>query len=253
MTAPFDVGAEPIAGTEIHSYYRDRPASELSPLLRSGAGFTMFWHAVGFEGEMPFAAFADRLPADMRQVSPKRITEYLAGRYCAERALAAAGAEAGCWLPRGSDRLPIWPPGWTGSISHADGIAAAAVVARAPGTALGLDVEHWINADQAGQICRLIASQAELELLVALPPERALTLLFSAKEALFKALYPSTRRFMEFSAARLVDANDKELSLQLSEHWSPEWMRGTVVPVRFLLQEAYVSAAALARRTPVAL
>ncbi|WP_161963869.1 4'-phosphopantetheinyl transferase family protein [Xanthomonas arboricola] len=210
----------------------------------------MSWHAVGFEGEMPFAAFAHRLPPNMRQVSRKRINEYLAGRYCAERALEAAGAEAGCWLPRGSDHLPIWPPGWIGSISHADGIAAAAVVARVPGTAVGLDVERWINADQAAQICRLIASPAELELLVALPPEQALTLLFSAKEALFKALYPSARRFMEFSAARLVDANNKELSLQLSEHWSLDWAQGTIVPVRFLLQEAYVSAAALAHRTP---
>ncbi|KAB8191690.1 4'-phosphopantetheinyl transferase superfamily protein [Lysobacter maris] len=239
MTIPLDAGSGPRAGGASPRRYRDLPATELEPLL-AGGGAAVSWHAVGFDGEAPFAPFLERLPGDMRRVSGKRIAEFLAGRYCAERALAAAGGGNGQWLPRGDDRLPVWPPGWTGSISHADGIAAAAVVASTAGRVLGLDVERWVAPDQALQIREMIATPGELSLLSMLPPERALTLLFSAKEALFKALYPQVGRFMEFSAARAVAVGDGELTLQLSEHWSQAWPQGVLVPVRFLPMDTHV-------------
>lgn len=242
MTTPLDAGTGPHAGGASPGRYRDLPATGLEPLLAAG-GAAVSWHAVDFDGEAPFAPFLERLPGDMRRVSGKRITEFLAGRYCAQRALAAAGAGAGQWLPRGNDRLPVWPPGWTGSISHANGVAACAVVASAPGRVLGLDVERWVAPDQAMQIREMIATPGELSLLSMLPPERALIALFSAKEALFKALYPQVGRFMEFSAARAVEADGGQLHLRLSEHWSQAWPLGTVVPVRFLLRETYVSTA----------
>ncbi|MCF7222335.1 4'-phosphopantetheinyl transferase family protein [Marilutibacter chinensis] len=239
MTTPLDAGPAPHAGSAPQGHYRDRPAAELEPLLSDSAP-GLSWHAVGFDGECPFAMFEGHLPADMRRISPKRITEFLAGRYCAERALALAGGRAGQWLPRGEDRLPVWPPGWTGSISHANGIAASAVVASAPGRVLGLDVERWVEPDQAMQIQAMIATPGELSLLSMLPPERALIVLFSAKEALFKALYRQAQRFMEFSAARLVGVADGELMLQLSERWSEDWARGMLLPVRYLPMDTHV-------------
>jgi enterobactin synthetase component D len=232
-------GVGSLTGPASLNRYRDRLATELEPLV-SAAGANVSWHAVDFSGENPFAAFVDRLPGDMRLVSQKRITEYLAGRYCARRALVDADARGSQWLPRGHDRLPIWPPGWIGSISHADGIAAAAVVACTPGRVLGLDVERWIEPHHAAQIGHLIAGAVELDMLAILPPERAVTVLFSAKEALFKALYPQARRFMDFSAARLVAVSDGELIFQLCERWSEDWGQDAVVSVRFLLMDTHV-------------
>lgn len=76
------------------------------------------------------------LPA---RCSPRRQAEFQAGRACAASALRLAGCAAPGSLAPGAGGAPRWPPGWTGTISHAGGLAVAAVT-RAP-RRLGLDVE----------------------------------------------------------------------------------------------------------------
>ena len=99
--------------------------------------------------------------------------------------------------PRGA---PEWPPGVVGSITHCAGWTGA-VVARSRGSrlgrgvrALGLDAEP-IAALPAGVI-DVVASQDEREALARLGAEHPGipwdTLLFSAKEATYKAWYPLT-------------------------------------------------------------
>jgi len=59
-------------------------------------------------------------------------------------------------------------------------------------------------------------------------------LIFSAKESLFKALYPMVEKLFFFEAAELsrLDANGSG-SLCLTAELSEEWRCGTEVPFRF--------------------
>jgi len=183
-----------------------------------------------------FFAAGEALPASLRTAVGKRQREFLAGRYCAASALAAAGflsPSGGVPLAIDPDRVPCWPPGWCGSISHS---AAAAIAVAAPvhaWRALGVDLEVQLDSHSVDDIEARIGSCAEWDLLATLERCRRVSLLFCAKEALYKALFPLVRRFQDFTAARLVACDAETLLLQLSCAWAPDWPAGVVIKVRY--------------------
>ena len=124
----------------------------------------------------------------------KRRTEFAAGRRAARRALHALGRDQTAILADTS-RAPIWPDGITGSITHDQGVALAALADTRHITALGIDLTQ--AAPLPGQtrhsILRVPVEQ-ELDAIEA----RAV---FAIKECLFKALYPRVGRFFGFDAA----------------------------------------------------
>lgn len=151
------------------------------------------------DGEGPLAL---RLPADLADAVPRRRAEFLAGRLCAMLALRAIGAppEVGR-----AGRAPVWPAGATGSIAHAGG-RAIAVAARRPAR-LGVDCETLMTPRTAAEIGPLILREAEWRLRPeAMEAARFLTLAFSAKEALYKALSDSLDEIPDFHAARVTAA-----------------------------------------------
>jgi 4'-phosphopantetheinyl transferase EntD len=112
-----------------------------------------------------------------------------ADRYAADEAVAAALAAAGsdqrALLGHASDGRPLWPTGWTGSISHGAGLAIAVVVPSPGGCiGLGVDVESaWgLSVEDAG----VVLSADEIARVVAGTPNDP-TIVWSAKEAAFKA------------------------------------------------------------------
>jgi 4'-phosphopantetheinyl transferase EntD len=124
---------------------------------------------------------------------PARQAEFAAGRTAARLALADLGLPPVA-VPMGADRAPHWPAGLAGSLTHAGGVALAAVL-RAP-AAVGIDIEP--DADLPADVLDSILTPAER---AALPDLRAARVVFSAKEAFFKAQYPRTGRMIGFDAA----------------------------------------------------
>lgn len=147
-------------------------------------------------------------PESILRSVPKRQAEYLAGRRAALAALHAAGSDA-TDIPIGPDRGPRWPPGFIGSVSHADGLAmAVALRADVVHTGIGLDVEHVIADAQLGAVRDLVLDEREMAYLepvaTTLGWAMVLTLAFSAKESFFKATAPIVGRFFDFDALRIV-------------------------------------------------
>jgi enterobactin synthetase component D len=172
-----------------------------------------------------------KLPDDLSRASESRRRDYAAGRLCAGNALTRSGYAWDGELRRGDDRLPMWPPGTTGSISHCKLGAVAVVAPTTMCRAIGVDMEAWIEDSTASNIWEHIANEAEFKLLNHVKKSAALTLLFSAKEALFKALYPDTRQIMEFNAARLIRAQPDHLTFALTCLWSGQWQAGNEINV----------------------
>lgn len=192
---------------------------------------------------LPVASVRERLDtllsshARLRQategMAAKRCAEFVAGRLCADQSLRRLGVPAEFPLPAPS-RLPLWPAGTLGSISHCSSLAVAAAARKSEYRALGVDVETLISPKVAKDIQSSIAREDELIALEKHVPcrWRSMTMLFSAKEALFKALYPQTGRFMDFDAAQCHDCRDGWLDLCLIRDWSSQWRTGTKVRVR---------------------
>ncbi|MFJ5780146.1 4'-phosphopantetheinyl transferase [Streptomyces sp. NPDC093094] len=140
----------------------------------------------------------------VRHAVPARRQEYTTARHCARRALAGLGLPPAP-VPSGPSGAPRWPDGVTGSITHCRGYRAAAV-ARTTGTAaLGIDAESHLPLPDG--VLETIARAEELHCLA--PLERAHpgicwdTVLFSAKEAVYKAWFPHFRRNLSFEDASL--------------------------------------------------
>lgn len=117
----------------------------------------------------------------------------------------------------GSNREPLWPEKLTGSISHTNNRAVALVAERDAHQFVGLDVENWLNADTAEQIGSIIHDKSEVDLLreQGLSFERATSIIFSAKESLFKATFPYIGHYFGFECVRVVGINIREQWLEL--------------------------------------
>jgi enterobactin synthetase component D / holo-[acyl-carrier protein] synthase len=132
----------------------------------------------------------------------KRRREFEAGRRCAREAMTVLGIGP-VVVGVGSYGAPIWPAGVVGSITHCAGYCAAAVARRTNVTAIGIDAEpaRSLSPDLLQQIaCQ--EERGHLSLLEKRCPSiRWDRLLFSAKEAVFKALFPSVQRLGSFDDA----------------------------------------------------
>ncbi len=130
-------------------------------------------------------------------LAPKRLAEFRHGRSCARAALERLGLDPS-GIPAGGRREPLWPDGVVGSISHAGDAAAAVVSLSSRFAALGLDLEPAteLDAELRPRVCR----PEELSGLPAIPAMagRRAKLLFSAKEAAYKALWPLLKQFLDF-------------------------------------------------------
>jgi 4'-phosphopantetheinyl transferase EntD len=193
---------------------------------------------------------AELHPAEAQCVAravPKRVAEFAAGRACARAALAEFGVREFA-LRAGPDRQPLWPEGFIGSITHTAGYCAAAVASRARMLALGLDTETVGAPTQ--DIWPTISRGEELAWVQSLPAgERpaAVTLLFAAKEALYKCQYPLVGEWLDFHDVR-VEAGawgESTGTFTVSATRSIRFARRVVLPIvgRYRFHEHFVSAA----------
>lgn len=131
------------------------------------------------------------------RVSPARLAEFAAGRWCAEQAMVDLGLQP---LPVhvGEHREPLWPPGVVGSITHTGDYRGAAVARSSDVAALGVDVErrHVLSPG----VAELVLGPDELGRLARgeLDPDLAWLVVFSVKEAIFKAWFARTRVWLDF-------------------------------------------------------
>lgn len=137
----------------------------------------------------------------------KRRREFTTGRACARRALAQLGVPPGP-IPSGAHGEPVWPSGIVGSLTHCARYRACAV-ARADAIAtIGIDAEP--NRPLPDGVLEDVASERERALVTGGSSHVDIgRLLFSAKEAVYKAWFPLTGRWLGFF--------DAELSIDLTE------------------------------------
>ena len=121
-------------------------------------------------------------------------------------------------VPKGEAGEPFWPMGLTGSLAHDDRIAVAAVALQRDIRAVGIDVEPAVPLTP--DMLELIATPQELRSIA----DDLLQgkFLFAAKEAVYKAVYPLDRMFLEFrdievdlTASKAVTRTGRRVALRI--------------------------------------
>jgi 4'-phosphopantetheinyl transferase EntD len=115
-----------------------------------------------------------------------------AARIVARELLGQLGCSNMTALPKAASGAPIWPKGIVGSLAHDSRFAIAAVSRRHDVAALGIDIEP---AESLPFELDLIATPREC---LKISSYRYIgRLLFTAKEAVFKAVHPLDNVFLE--------------------------------------------------------
>ncbi|WP_058911261.1 4'-phosphopantetheinyl transferase family protein [Entomohabitans teleogrylli] len=166
-----------------------------------------------------YRQYAIDYPQNIRQAVVKRKAEYLAARYGCALLLREAGAPH-TRVASGANRQPLWPPGFCGAITHSKDRALVVIAPLSAGLYPGVDIE-FCAPQTLETIAQEITTPQELRYLKQGPggPEMALLLAFSAKESLFKSLWPQVGRFLNFTSASVVAIapQRREFTLQLNE------------------------------------
>lgn len=172
----------------------------LGALLPSGVAVVVWSPALGE------AALGPREAEAVARAVPKRRVEFARGRACAREALRRAGYGAKgaaratgeapvtedpgfVEIPVGRSREPVWPTGFTGSITHCDGLVAAVAARAGVVRGIGLDAE----------VDRPLPDGVPAQVIT--PGEGAGAqdiLRFSAKESIHKAVFPLTGVWLDF-------------------------------------------------------
>ena len=187
-----------------------------------------------------FARSAIEMPASIQRSVAKRQAEFLAGRLCARAALLQL--DGTCATPgMGEDRAPIWPAHISGAITHSNGRAGALVALKSEWQGLGIDLEKLLTTERAQRLAKEILTPDELARMASVPAEQIallITLTFSVKESLFKALYPLVQKRFYFEHAEVLSWTPEGLvRLRLLTDLSPEWQQGRELDAQFCLFE----------------
>lgn len=166
---------------------------------------------------------------DLPKAASKRQAEFLAARLCARKALHIQTGLASLPTQQENSRIPLWPAQSCGSMSHSHSLAAALVGDCHNWQGFGLDIEKPLNLKRTQRLAKSILTHAEYNTYDRLDSTQQalyLTVVFSFKESLFKALNPLTDSYFSFHDAQVLDLSNSDsgharlcLSKDLSEGW----------------------------------
>jgi enterobactin synthetase component D len=172
------------------------------------------------------------LPPTLERAVARRQIEWILSRHCVRLACHELGVYPLPTLLSRADRSPIWPSGVVGSLTHTEGFVSAAVARESEVRGLGIDSECIMSEAVAEQVRAEICVPAEtlaMGRMDAASALRYLTLVFSAKESLYKCLYPSVGKFFSYHDAvvKHVDRDKGKYEGVLAAELSSEFRIGT--------------------------
>lgn len=144
----------------------------------------------------------------------KRKAEFLAGRMLSSYILREMGY-SNFKVDLSADGAPHWPLNIKGSISHSKNsvICAASSIVKC----LGVDIEH-LQSTVPIDLIETVLNPGEYEFMAntGLNPSHIFSFVFSAKESLFKALYPEVNYYFDFNAAKIIWVDMKTKSFKIA-------------------------------------
>jgi enterobactin synthetase component D len=189
--------------------------------------------------EVSFTDYGIEFPASLDAAVDKRKSDFLAGRalvFCAFDQLKLPKKN----ISIGHKRAPIWPEGMSGSISHTRQHCACIVTTR-PNTAVGIDIEPLLKPNGLKSVRRIAMTPNDANIVASnlkFSTQQLYTLIFSAKETLYKALFPTVQAFFGFDAATLhCNPSETVIWLRLTRTLHPTLLEGQVFELQHRLLE----------------
>lgn len=174
----------------------------------------------------------------------KTKNNFILGRIAAKKTLLSAGLNPLDYsLLKSNFGFPQWPPGFLGSISHCNQIAVAICSSTKNKQYLGIDIED-LNKDLNEKIAKRICTFTEQEFLLSNYNKEDFKLniikIFSAKETLYKALFPECRIYFGFKDAFIREINPGVLKAILLKNLSSKLKTGQEFEIKLDISGNYL-------------
>ena len=156
--------------------------------------------------DIKFEELSIACPDLIRGAVNSRKASFLAGRYCVQTIFDRLGVKFE--VAMASNRAPIWPAGYTGSITHTKDRAFAVALPSSQMTSIGVDIERIMSLEKAKKIEGQIIDDQESAILGIEDFGMKVSLAFSAKESVYKCIAPMTGRFYNFSDVHITSWKD---------------------------------------------
>jgi 4'-phosphopantetheinyl transferase EntD len=188
----------------------------LSPFKDQGISFSSIGHSVN--DPLSFL-HKDELMLVGGKESVKWKEEYARGRLAGREALRGFLGEGAVDFPilRGDSGEPIFPRGYSGSISHSAGLGVAVVSSVSLYSGLGVDIENIKKKRQVG-IFRKIATNKEQAWIFQDNADivKRGVLIFSIKESIYKAMFQAFKVKLKYMDAEVsADMKSGEASIEI--------------------------------------
>lgn len=196
------------------------------------------------------AEYSDRVhPEEIAWIESSvlnRRKEFLTGRACARtglKKLNLSARECGAPLIPDAAGLPQWPQGYVGSITHSKGLCAAIVSRESDLAMIAIDLEKTNRLSDSA--AKRVMHPLEASTQSGCDAQKYASILFSLKEAFYKAQFPHWKIQVSFQDLAL-SLNFEEQSakiLELSNAFPDDFraIKGSI-RFRFVVIEAYVCA-----------
>ena len=199
----------------------------------------------GVYGDDLYSRYSIQKPANFNTWRLPRRAQFFAGRLAAKQALRASEElveDSGKQILIGRYREPLWPSNIIGSLSHSNQYSIATVKPKASNkSGIGLDIQSLIDTDTQNAISSSILTQQDSVLLNKaiedLPKSLLFTIIFSAKESFFKAVFNIVGDYFGFDAVTVVAVDMDSSCLTLKT----ETNLGLLMPKGFALNVAFTT------------
>lgn len=198
------------------------PERQLTPISQPAPHLWM-WYSPLVTPEFVQWVDHQQLGAQISSLHPKRQTEYLAGRHALIQLYRCAGIDGIGLddLSSHADGQVDSPAGYVCTLSHGYDRIVAMVADQRHFRSIGVDVEEVVQLRRCSRLLSRVAPHDEQSVWqrAGMDDDLGLTLTFSAKEALYKALTASVSCIMHFGQATLgeIDPVRGRLTLVLTK------------------------------------
>lgn len=139
----------------------------------------------------------------------------------------------------GKHRNPLWPSHMVGSISHCKSHAVAITALKSSVRGVGIDIQDEIDMHTYVQIKDQIIFKNEWNIISqinqGLTQLEVFTIIFSAKESFFKAVFEEVGRYFDFSSVSIlrIDQMAKKILIRVNEILSENISAGIEVQAEY--------------------
>lgn len=191
-----------------------------------------------------YAKYEQLLDVSLTNAAKGRKEEFVAARACAIKAFKEFGLEVSN-IKKDESRKPIWPKGFMGSLSHTKNIAMASIYKEGYCQSVGIDCEIMIKDDKFEKIKSYITRKEDIDFFHTIASNKLMlahTLMFSAKESLYKAINPLCNEFFGFQEAYLSGINFEDETFEIVLNTDIENVKPfeTVYFGRFIATKSYI-------------